>query len=85
MLLITIDLISANSGLNMGTWKAELYNDATGTHSRGNYVLKVYRKGENFGGRVWRAATVQDFPRKSLSAWDLLFRALRGAVGERNR
>lgn len=60
----------------------EMYiaNDATGSLTRGNYkaILK------NSVGRTFRACKVADFPRKRLNVYDLMFRVLRTAVGDRN-
>lgn len=84
MILITVELVSARTGKREVLGKAEIYNDATGTPSRGNYVAKLYKRGENFGGSVWKAGRIEDFPRKRLLMWDLLFRVLRELVEDRN-
>lgn len=59
--------------------EATIANDGTGTWTRGNYVYDLEHKGRGF-----REGVVEDFPRESLNVWDLLFRILRDAVGERN-
>jgi len=61
--------------------RAAIINEGTGTLSRGTYAATFSDK----AGRLWRAIEVRGFPRKRLLAWDLLYRALRDAVGERNR
>lgn len=48
--------------------------------TRGHYLVELTDK----AGRNWRACSIKDFPRKRLLAWDLLYRALRQAVGGRN-
>jgi len=35
--------------------------------------------------RVWKSGQVRRFNRKTRGAWDLLYLALRGLVGDRNR
>lgn len=66
-----------------------------GTAARGEYGYKLSVTGGfeasedvmrtcTMGRRVLRAGDVRDFPRKRLSAWDLLLRALKAAVGDRN-
>lgn len=51
----------------------------------GNYKVQlmkspVYAKSEG----VWKRGAVEGFPRKRLGPWDLLLRALRSTVGDRN-
>jgi hypothetical protein len=33
---------------------------------------------------LWKTGRVEDFPRKRLLGWDLLYRALHATVGDRN-
>lgn len=84
MLKITIDLISANGPdrNQIGEWTAILYNDGTGSKSRGNYILQIMKKGSKT--QVWKAGTTSDFPRNELGPWDLLCRTLVDALGDRN-
>jgi len=56
-------------------------NAGTGTLARGNYRVLL----RDAAGRPWKNGTVEGFPRKRLLAWDLLFRALRNLISERNR
>lgn len=65
---------------HLGT--AVIANDGTGDPQTGNYWVKLYGKGEK--RRLWRETVVADFPRKRLLVWDLLYRALKNVVGERN-
>lgn len=56
-----------------------------GSHSTGNYDVRlmkspVYAKTTG----VWKKGTVEGFPRLRLGPWDLLLRALRSTVGDRN-
>lgn len=60
--------------------EAVIANDATGNASRGNYKAIL----RNSTKRVFRKGTVEDFPRKRLNVYDLLYRVLKNTVGERN-
>lgn len=64
----------------------EIANDGTGGADEGNYDVRLSkeppiarRKG------VWKTGKVLGFPRKKLGPYDLLFRALRDCVEDRNR
>ncbi len=64
-----------------------IWNDATGSRARGNYqgmFSKVSHKVFKAGGGIFRKGRVQGFPRTRLGVWDLLYRMLREAVGDRN-
>ena len=84
MIVVTVELISAVTGKRSVLGRAEIYNDATGDRGKGNYVAKIYRRGQPFRGRVWKAGEVADFPRLRLGPWDLLYRCLKNIVGDRN-
>jgi hypothetical protein len=63
-----------------------IYNDATGSETRGNYkfylskrridILAFAKSLRQPGRSVWKSGEVTDFPRKRLLAWDLLSRCL---------
>ena len=60
-----------------------------GTVASGTYEVALlkspeYASARNVGG-VWRKGKVLDFPRRRLGPWDLLFRALRATVADRNK
>lgn len=60
-------------------------NDATGNSTVGNYTVKLMKSApytKNYG--IFRESTVKRFPRMRLGPYDLLFRALRSCIGERN-
>lgn len=83
MIRVTIELIP--HGLEAG--KSHLgtiviANDGTGTFTRGNYTARLSMKGRPES--VWKLATVTGFPRRVLGGYDLIYRALREAVGGRN-
>lgn len=68
---------------------AVIFNNGTGTKSSGNYRAIFGKRGQDLlktirGRRPWREVEVKDFPRERLLGWDLVFRALRAAVGDRN-
>lgn len=56
-----------------------------GTETVGDYDVRLLKSPEyakNPG--LWRRGRVEGFPRKRLGPWDLLYRALRATIGERN-
>lgn len=55
-------------------------NDGSGSPTEGNYHAMATVK----GGRKWKEAVVEGFPRKQRLAWDLLYQVLREMVGDRN-
>lgn len=65
---------------------AYIANDASGTPGSGNYNVRLMKSAE-YATRpgVWKKARVENFPRRRLGPWDLLYRALRESVGSRNR
>lgn len=68
---------------HLGT--AVLTNDGTGTGHVGHYKFQIGRRGvEDIRARPWRTGEVKNFPRQRLGVWDLLFRALKDAIGKRN-
>ena len=92
MLRITIELLPHGSEkhkkpLGMAT----ITNDGTGSESFGNYNVKLYTWHEPplkylvQLTRTWKTGRVELFPRKTRGPWDLLYRALRDIVGERNK
>ena len=56
-------------------------NDGTGNESKGNYNCKFLRRSDH---AKWKECRVEGFPRKRLLVWDLLYRALREIIGDRN-
>lgn len=83
MIRITVELIPSLDPKNvkhLGT--AIIANDGTGTETRGNYNVRLSPRGAPLN--VYRRGRVEGFPRKGLGAWDLLYRALKSTVGDRN-
>jgi len=54
-----------------------------GDHITGTYKA-TFSKWQPKTSENWKSATVENFPRTSRGAWDLLYRALREAIGGRN-
>jgi hypothetical protein len=52
----------------------------TGTPTSGDYRIELC----DAAGRKWKTGGIGGFPRRRLLAWDLLYRALRKLVGNRN-
>lgn len=76
MIEITVELKSAITGERTVIGRATIVNDATGTHSRGNY-------GAVFAGktaRYVRYSRIENFPRLRKNVWDLLQLALQNRV-----
>jgi hypothetical protein len=84
MIKITVELIPfgiLNHPRRQILGTATIANTGRGTPTRGEYVAEFCTK----NGRKWKTAFVRDFPRKQLLSWDLLYRALRTIIGERNK
>jgi hypothetical protein len=60
---------------------AKIWNDGSGNLVRSNYKATLSTRGNR---SIWKAVRVEGFQRKKLLAWDLLYRVLKMAVGERN-
>lgn len=82
MLRVTIEVNPAGKGEWESIAVAHIANTGTGTALDGIYWAQLSKCGEPTS----LAATVEvsDFPRKRRNAWDLLYRVLREAVGDRN-
>jgi hypothetical protein len=80
MIRITVELVSARTGLTTRLATAVITNDGTGSTSRGNYdAIFSLRK-----IKTWRTSRVEKFPRKYKSVWILVQRLLNEALhGER--
>ena len=81
MLRVTIELVpwgveSRAKVIATGT----IANTGTGTPTSGDYRIEL----RDAAGRKWKTGHIEGFPRKRLLAWDLLYRALKKLVGNRN-
>lgn len=86
MLLITIELISARDGHRETLGKGTIALDPKELNerrTRGGYEYVFYTRGSS--NRVWKTGKIYDFPRKALLGYDLVFRCLEDAIGERNQ
>lgn len=81
MIRVTVELITPRKVELLGT--ATIFNNGEGTETSGNYTVRLSTRGRN--ARPWKSGYVRGFPRKRLGGWDLLYRALREIVGERNK
>ena len=59
---------------------AQIHGDKTGMELGGNYRYSLYGQ----VGRLMRSGTIEHFPGKPKRVWDLLYRILMDAVGDRN-
>jgi hypothetical protein len=81
MLRIRVELHHAVTRKVTTIGVAEITNDGTtGSTEIGNYNYRLYLE----DGKLWKSGRVEDFPRLCLNAFDLLFRALKDAIGVRN-
>ena len=86
MIVVKIELHSAITGKVTRLGEAVIYNDGTGTNSRGNYVARFSKKGQSYHAALtkpWREAHVIGFARLRLQAWYLVRDALHAALKER--
>ena len=67
---------------------AKIANTGEGSLERGNYEGAIGRNGRPAPLKdkdIKARGEVKDFPRKSLTAWDLLLRLLVKAIGKKNK
>lgn len=83
MIVVTISLVSANTGRVSVLGELVISNDGTGTPDRGNYDVRLGRKpsdGRTNPQRVLanplRTGKVENYPRLTYSVWELVKRAL---------
>ncbi len=80
MIIVTIELESAITNKRSKLGVMHITNEGTGTTKRGNYLVRVMRKGS------WhsplRTGGVNNYPRASYSVWRLVMRALKDAFPE---
>ena len=82
MIRITVELLPGgdpSKPQHLGT--GYIANDGKGDGATGHYDASFSKWRSQ---AVWRRGRVAGFPRKKLGPWDLLYRALRSAVGGRN-
>lgn len=80
MIRVTIELIPYGVGKSKHLGTIDIANDGTGTKTKADYIVRGYNK----AGAKWKTGKVLDFPRKKLLVFDLLYRALKDLIGDRN-
>ena len=84
MIRVTVELLpfgDETKAEHLGT--AIIANDLTGDVETGNYWATFSKWGRP--NQVWKRGQVVNFERQTRGPWDLLYLALRDAVGMRNR
>lgn len=79
MLIVKIELHSAVTGEIKTLAIGRIVNTGAGTPTRGHYRVEL----RDAAGRLWKSGSVENFPRKRLLAWDLLYWALKKLLGDR--
>ncbi len=82
MIRVTVELVSARTGLITHLGSATISNDGSGTPVLGNYGFKFFKRGK--ARQIWKVGAIRGFPRKRLLVWDLLYLVLKEVVGQRN-
>lgn len=84
MIRVTVELVSAiDPSRSRLLGVAEIANDGTGDAGTGAYDAR-FSKWAPKQAETWKRGHVEGFDRQARGAWDLLFLALRSAVGRRN-
>lgn len=83
MIRVTVELLPASGGKLRHLGTATISNDGEGTLDVGNYKAVFSQMGRP--DKVCRRGRVRGFRRTEHGCWDLLFLALKDAVGDRHR
>lgn len=90
MIVVTVELYPMGPRQHLGVQRvceARIWNDEAKTlftqGAKGNYHA-TFSKREGKTEEVWARGRVLDFDRRARGEWDLLFLALKSAVGRRN-
>ena len=75
MIKVTLELIPFGLGKVKSYWIADIWNDASGSKSLGNYEFKIYEKNSTF--KIWKQGEVKNFQRLRWSVWYLLYLCLK--------
>ena len=60
-------------------------NDGSGTDETGNYNVELHESPRDAGrSEIWKRGRMEGFPRLRLGPYDLLYRALKACVGNRD-
>lgn len=79
MIVVRLELVSAQTGEVTNLGVAEIANDGKGTADVGNYEVRLFQWGP--GRKLWRKGQVEGFPRKAFGPWDLLCIGVAQALG----
>ena len=85
MIRVTVEMLPHGSELHkreLGTMEIDL-REVTPDHRVGGYGWRIFKWGK--GRRTWRKGYVFGHDRRKRGPWDLLYRCLADAVGDRNR
>jgi len=77
MIRLTVELISATDGHREILGTADIFNDGTGTKTRGNYGFRIW--GKKRPGLILREGRIENHSRMS-GVWHLVARVLGGAL-----
>ena len=77
MIKVTVELVSAVTGKTTLLGTALICNDATGSYDRGNYCVDILKWSKG----IWKTGHVSNFQRMKFGPWDLLYLALKDALG----
>jgi hypothetical protein len=80
MIVVTIELWPMGIKSRKRELGRMLIDNQGGTHKRGDYRVRVLRKGSE--SKVLRECEVKDYPRESYNIWRLICRALKGTFPE---
>lgn len=79
MIKVKITLHSAIDGHEEELGSLDIWNDGTGSKTKGNYEYRLLSD----HGKIFRSGRITGYPRR-LSAPNLVYRVLKRAVGEFN-
>ncbi len=60
--------------------EAKIWNDGTGTKTRGNYKFQILTQGSS---GIWKSGSLANFPRKQKNVWYLLFLCLNSILKDK--
>ena len=85
MLIVKIELHPSTGGDARELGQVIIVNTGKGTMTKGDYDVQLLKSAEYAKSPgVWKRGKVRGFPRKMLGPYDLLYRALRACVADRN-
>jgi hypothetical protein len=83
MIRVTVEMIPfGDESKKLVISVGNIWNTGEGSVGVGHYKFNISKR--NQPKIVWKFGDINDFPRQRLNAWDLLYRALKEAVGDRN-